>query len=256
VSTEPGGSFACSLDGAPFSPCTSPKTYSALTEGSHTFSVRATDAAGNTDATPATRTWTIALAVVFSDGFESGNFSAWTRVKLGKDGTAVVQATLVKAGTHAAELAATAAGGSRATVDKSLAQAVANITVSGDFQILQEGAAGGNVPIFRLFDAAGTRLVSLHRQNLAGNEIRVAHSGSEVTTTGRLPLNTWGHFDLHVITAGTGASTIEVKLDGIVVYTTTTASLGTAGVLMFQIGNETVAQAFRLVADDIAARAG
>ncbi|HEV8688332.1 MAG TPA: Ig-like domain-containing protein [Gaiellaceae bacterium] len=256
VSTEPGGSFACSLDGAPFSPCAPPKSYTALTEGSHTFSVRATDAAGNTDATPATGTWTVTLAVVFSDGFESGNFSAWTLVKLGKGGTAVVQTTLVKSGTHAAEIAETSAGGSRASVDKSLAQAATHFTVSGDFQILQEGAAGGNVPIFRLFDAAGTRLVSLHRQNLAGNEIRVAHSGTEVASTGRLPLNTWGHFDLHVITAGAGASTIEVKLDGIVVYTTTTASLGTAGVLKFQIGNDTVAQAFRLVADDIAVRAG
>ena len=52
-------SFQCKLDGASFAPCTSPAAYTDLSAGSHTFSVKATDQAGNTDATPDTRTWTI-----------------------------------------------------------------------------------------------------------------------------------------------------------------------------------------------------
>jgi hypothetical protein len=52
-------SFECKLDEASFDVCSSPKTYSALKKGSHTFSVRAVDAAGNVDATPATRSWTV-----------------------------------------------------------------------------------------------------------------------------------------------------------------------------------------------------
>jgi hypothetical protein len=62
IATETGASFECSLDGAPFAACASPKTYSALAAGTHTFAVRATDAAGNTDTTPASLSWTVDLS--------------------------------------------------------------------------------------------------------------------------------------------------------------------------------------------------
>jgi hypothetical protein len=59
-SSEPtGASFECRLDGAAFSPCSSPKKLATLAFGSHTFRVRAIDAAGNVDPTPATRTFTV-----------------------------------------------------------------------------------------------------------------------------------------------------------------------------------------------------
>ena len=48
-SAEPGATFECriSLGVHPFAPCTSPVTYGPLPEGTYTFAVRATDAAGN-----------------------------------------------------------------------------------------------------------------------------------------------------------------------------------------------------------------
>lgn len=62
TSSEQGSTFECRLDGGSFAPCTPPFSRSGLGAGSHTFEVRATDAAGNADRTPARRTWTIRAA--------------------------------------------------------------------------------------------------------------------------------------------------------------------------------------------------
>jgi hypothetical protein len=58
-SSESGATFECALDTGTYAVCTSPKAYSGLTAGAHEFRVRAIDAAGNPDATPATHSWTI-----------------------------------------------------------------------------------------------------------------------------------------------------------------------------------------------------
>jgi hypothetical protein len=52
-------SFACRLDAGPVTGCTSPAAYSGLSDGLHHFEVTATDTAGNVDATPAGRSWTV-----------------------------------------------------------------------------------------------------------------------------------------------------------------------------------------------------
>ena len=252
--TEAGSTFRCSLDGASATSCSSPKGYSGLLNGPHTFSVTATDAANNADPSAASGSWTIAAGTttVFSDGFESGSFSAggWA-VTTGGDGTAGVQSSLVKSGTFAARLTETANTGSVAYIRRALSANYLDLTVGLDVQIGTEGVSGGNVPVVRLLDAAGTRLVAVYRQNLAGDRLWVAHSGSHFSTTGLLPLNTWGRVETHVIVNG-AASTIEIRLNGALVYAATNANLGTAGIRTIQLGNDTSKQTFSLVADDVA----
>ena len=70
--TEAGAAFRCRIDGAAFTTCTSPKQYTGLAVGAHTFDVQAVDAAGNASAS-ASRSWSVLAAV---SGFTlSGNIS-------------------------------------------------------------------------------------------------------------------------------------------------------------------------------------
>lgn len=66
-SSENGSTFQCRLDGGNYAPCVSGQTYSSLPAGAHTFEVRATDAAGNTDSSPASHAWTISAGGIASN---------------------------------------------------------------------------------------------------------------------------------------------------------------------------------------------
>jgi hypothetical protein len=72
--------WSCTLDGVATA-CSSPKNYTGLAQGAHTFAVQARDSAGNLDPTPATRTWTVdtvAPETVLDPSGPSGNTTAAT----------------------------------------------------------------------------------------------------------------------------------------------------------------------------------
>ena len=56
---ESSVTFTCQLDRAAFAPCSSPATFAGLLSGAHSFTVRATDAAGNVGAPATLVTWTV-----------------------------------------------------------------------------------------------------------------------------------------------------------------------------------------------------
>jgi Big-like domain-containing protein len=58
-SDESGATFTCRVDSDAWAECTSPWTTSTLADGAHSVSVRATDAAGHTEAAPPTRSFTV-----------------------------------------------------------------------------------------------------------------------------------------------------------------------------------------------------
>jgi hypothetical protein len=71
TSNEANVSFTCSLDGSAGSLCFSPQSYSNLPLGSHTFTVAATDPAGNTGGS-AEYTWSIVAAADQAPGAVRG----------------------------------------------------------------------------------------------------------------------------------------------------------------------------------------
>ena len=95
--------FEGSLDGAGFAPVTNPVHLSNLSEGSHTYQVRATDAAGNVDLTPANVTWVVDTTAPTVDGtFTPLRFAAgkplpdYTGQAVTSDGTGVGLASVVQ----------------------------------------------------------------------------------------------------------------------------------------------------------------
>ena len=74
-SVDSTATFECDLDGAGYASCSSPKNYTALSNGSHTFSVRAMDTVGNTGAAD-TYTWTISTYVA-SERINNGGFNTY-----------------------------------------------------------------------------------------------------------------------------------------------------------------------------------
>ena len=253
TSDEAGATFTCSLDGSGYRECASPQTYTALADGAHTFDVRATDAAGNTDSSAADRAWSVD-PVVFSDDFESGDFSRWTQPAphVAIDGAGAVQTAVVRSGVFAAELSAPSIT-SYSFLRATLSAPQSDLTVSGDFQITAEGAAGQDVPIFKLYDTAGVRVVYINRRNVTGQIFAVNGSSGPVPTTGQLALGEWAHVTVRAIAAGAAASTVEVSLNGVPIYRTSTASLGIAGIRTIQVGNDKQLP-FALFADNIEGR--
>ena len=64
-SSQSNSSFQCKLDSGSWSSCTSPKTYR-VSYRTHTFYVRARNSSGETDASPASRTWTAKATVTIA----------------------------------------------------------------------------------------------------------------------------------------------------------------------------------------------
>lgn len=76
--TKPGvgSTFQCQLDGEPWTFCPRSASYFSLADGSHTFDVRAVDADGNIDPTPASETFTVDTTPPVVTLTEPGNGSS------------------------------------------------------------------------------------------------------------------------------------------------------------------------------------
>jgi len=129
------------------------------------------------------------------------------------------------------------------------------VIASGDFRLTTEGAQQSNVPLFRLFNATGARMISVYRQNHFHDQVWVQYNGVYHPTRGTFPLNKWAHLEVHVAPAGSGESTIEVRLNKVLIYNTPMIRTGNTDVHIVQIGDEARRQGFTIFADNIDIRA-
>jgi hypothetical protein len=77
-SPEAGATFECSRDGGNWNECESPMIYKGLDQGAHKFEVRAVDAVGNEDKTPAKAEWVVSTLditkIVYKAGTTNGEY--------------------------------------------------------------------------------------------------------------------------------------------------------------------------------------
>jgi Carboxypeptidase regulatory-like domain len=143
---DPAGDTAkmqCKVDAAAYADCTSPATFNSLAEGSHTVLFRAEDAAGNQDASPASRTFTVAVPVTVPD-----TTAPDTVIDSGPADGATIDSTTATFDFHGT-------AGDTARVQCQLdSRPYADCTSPATFNSLAEGS---HTVLFRAEDAAGNQ---------------------------------------------------------------------------------------------------
>jgi hypothetical protein len=207
------------------------------------YTVQARDAAGNvSDPTlPLTVTTPAANPPVFSDGFESGNLSAWT-----SSGGLTVQGTTLHSGAFAAQGNTTnGATYAKKTLPSTYNDAFARVwfnRLSGPDQ----------VNLLRFRTSAGTSLGYLYLSTTGQLGFR-NDTAATSTLSATIPDAGWHSLELHVTVNGT-ASTVQVWLDGAVIgdLGSTSANLGTVAVGQLQIGEVQTGRTYNVAFDDAA----
>jgi hypothetical protein len=190
-------------------------------------------------------------ALLFEDDFESGTLSRWTKLLIGPGSTAGVDTAAGRYGQAAARISAGPEKGAFAAARVVLKSPQGTLAVGLDVKVHLEGPIGANVPLLRLFDSTGKRLLTVYRQNLADGRLWVGVGGDHVASQGKLDLDTWAHLAVEVHPNGREAgSVVTLRLDGRLVAQVQAAEL-VKPTSIIQIGNDSKNQPFDLYVDDV-----
>ncbi|WP_299444418.1 metallophosphoesterase [uncultured Phycicoccus sp.] len=179
--------------------------------------------------------------VLFADGFESGDLSAWT----GGSGLAVQQAVVDEGGWAAR---ATMAGNAASTY-RTLSSAVPELTASLRVRVVSAPTSSA-VNFVKVRTASGSAIAEVYVTASGVLGVRNDVLGASTNSTRTLATGTWHRVALHVVVNGT-ASRTEVLLDGTTVLDLAT-DLGTAGVGRVQVGENVAGRTADLVYDAVA----
>ena len=214
----------------------------------HTYVVRARDAAGNlsTDSNSATAT-TPTVSFLFHDGFESGGMSNWTQ-----SSGLVVQQAEVYAGSRAAR--GTTNGASGASATKQLGTAQSNLYFITRFKVLSQASAT-NVNLLRFRNNLGganpiaTFFVSSTDRIGVRNDV----TGLVTTGTAVAARGTWHTLQAHVSANGS-SSQIEAWLDGVAIpgLMLTGVDLGANPIGRLELGDASTTKTYDVAYDEVA----
>jgi hypothetical protein len=208
------------------------------------YQVVATDGAGNasTPSAPFPVTTPGTVPAIFTDGFESGNLSAWT-----SSGGLTVEGTTTHTGSFAVE-GSTANGN---TYAKKLLPSTYTDAYSRVFVDLKSESS--QVNLLRHRTAADVSIAYVFVN--ASGQLGLRNDIAGTTTTSALVVSpgAWHEIELHTMINGT-SSVVEVWLDGVRVdaLSSTTANLGITPVGRVQIGDVQTGRTYDVVYDDVA----
>jgi hypothetical protein len=181
---------------------------------------------------------------LFTDGFESGGFSAWTSVA----GGLVAQQAVVRDGAWAARAATS---GTATYARAALSSGQTNLYTRLFFQLRSHTTRVG---LLDVETAPGVPLVSLalDRKNKLFTINRLTGTQTSSPTPVVVGPGIWHELQLHVLVGG-ASSQIEVFVDGISdPALAQTLSLGTTPLDGLQIGDPSTSRTFDLVLDGVA----
>lgn len=178
--------------------------------------------------------------MVFQDGFEAGNLSAWT-----SNSGLVAQTGLVHSGSYAAQGNTT----NGATYAKKILPATYNDGYGRVYFNLVSYSSQVNV--LRLRTAADVSLAYLFVSTTGNLGLRNDIAGTTLTSTTSVGTG-WHALELHIVING-GSSTTEVWLDGVKINDlSVTTNLGSTPIGRFQIGEVQNGRTYNVILDDAA----
>ena len=192
----------------------------------------------NTPTSPPAPTNTPVAGYVFSDGFESGTFSAWT-----SSGGLVAQSTVVHTGSFAAQ-GTTTNGGTYAK--KTLATTYGDGYLRIYYNLL---SASSQVNLLRLRTAADSSIAYLYIDTAGRLNLRNDAGAATVTST-VVPGAGWHALELHAVISGATSAT-EVWLDGVKIGAlSVSTNLGTTPIGRLQVGEVQAGRTYNVLFDD------
>jgi parallel beta-helix repeat protein len=210
------------------------------------YQVRARDGAGNLSplSDTAFATTPAPAGAVFSDGFESGNFSQWTT-----NAGLVAQQEEIFAGAWAAR-------GSTANVAtwayRQLGATYTELFYRIRFKVLTQGSTS-NVNVLKFRTSTGASILGLYRSSNGNLGYRNDVAGVSTASSTPVRVGVWHDLQVRVVVNGT-FSTTETWLNGIRIASLSKAeNFGTTPIGRIQIGENSTGRTYDIAVDEVVA---